>query len=139
MILITDDLRARLLANSAADEETDHVPVVKLFDPTGAATWLLTELDADGDTLFGLCDLGFGCPELGSVSLAELQSIKGPLGLGIERDLYFEARFPLSVYAEAARIAGHITEAERLLRQAAANLFNSHSQLPPDAAEPERR
>jgi hypothetical protein len=139
MILITDDLRARLLANSAADEETDHVPVVKLFDPTGAATWLLTELDADGDTLFGLCDLGFGCPELGSVSLAELQSIKGPLGLGIERDLYFEARFSLSVYAEAARIAGHITEAERLLRQAAASLFKSHSQLPPDAAEPERR
>ncbi|RVC60517.1 DUF2958 domain-containing protein, partial [Mesorhizobium sp. M2A.F.Ca.ET.046.02.1.1] len=73
MILITDDLCARLLANGASDTETDHVPVVKLFDPTGAATWLLSELDADGDTLFGLCDLGFGFPELGSVSLAELQ------------------------------------------------------------------
>ncbi len=40
--------------------QNDHVPVVNLFDPTGPATWLLTELDADGDTLFGLCDLGFG-------------------------------------------------------------------------------
>ncbi|PAQ05468.1 DUF2958 domain-containing protein [Mesorhizobium temperatum] len=139
MILITDELRARLLANGAADTETDHVPVAKLFDPTGAATWLLTELDADGDTLFGLCDLGFGFPELGSVSLAELESVKGRLGLGIERDLYFKARFALSVYTEAARIAGHITEAERLLRQAAEALSIQHSELPPDAAGPARR
>ncbi|MER8583116.1 DUF2958 domain-containing protein [Mesorhizobium sp. M1423] len=102
MILITDPLRARLLANGAADADIDHFPVVKLFNPTGAATWLLTELDADGDTLFGLCDLGFGFPEFGNVSLAELASAKGPLGLGIERDLHFQARFPLSVYAEAA-------------------------------------
>ncbi|RWD48626.1 MAG: DUF2958 domain-containing protein [Mesorhizobium sp.] len=138
MILITGDLRARLLANGAAETETDHYPVVKLFDPTGAATWLLTELDADGDTLFGLCDLGFECPELGSVSLAELESIRGPFGLGIERDLHFEARFPLSVYTQAARIAGHITEAERLLRQAAASISSPHSELPPDAAA-ERR
>ncbi|OHV86683.1 DUF2958 domain-containing protein [Mesorhizobium sp. ORS 3428] len=134
MILITDELRACLLANGA-EIETDHVPVVKLFNPVGAATWLLTELDADGDTLFGLCDLGFGFPELGSVSLAELQAVKGPLGLGIERDLYFKPRFPLSVYAEASRTAGHITEAEQLLRQAAAALSISLPKLPPDRAE----
>ncbi|WP_192180377.1 MULTISPECIES: DUF2958 domain-containing protein [Mesorhizobium] len=139
MILITDHLRARLLANGAADTETDHVPVVKLFDPTGPATWLLAELDADGDTLFGLCDLGFGFPELGSVSLAELESVKGRLGLGIERDLYFHASFALSVYAEAARCAGHITEAERLLRQAADALSKSHSELPPNTAGLARR
>ncbi|RWO94450.1 MAG: DUF2958 domain-containing protein [Mesorhizobium sp.] len=138
MILITDELRARLLANGAADDETDHVPVVRLFDPTGPATWLLTELDADGDTLFGLCDLGLGFPELGSVSLAELQSVKGRLGLGIERDLFFHARFPLSVYAEAARFAGHITEDERLLRQAADALSKPRSELPPATAELKR-
>lgn len=104
MILITNPLRARLLAHDAAGADIDHFPVVKLFDPKGAATSLLSELDADGDTLFGLCDLGFGFPELGSVSLAELASVKGPLGLGIERDLHFQARFPISVHAEAARI-----------------------------------
>ena len=38
MILITDQLRARLLANGAAETETNHVPVVKLFHPIGAAT-----------------------------------------------------------------------------------------------------
>ncbi|RTM05684.1 MAG: DUF2958 domain-containing protein [Hyphomicrobiales bacterium] len=135
MILITDELRARLLANGAAEIETDHVPVVKFFNPVGAATWLLTELDADGDTLFGLCDLGLGFPELGSVNLAELQGVKVPFGLGVERDLYFRARFSLSVYAEAARLAGHITEDERLLRQAAAALSISIPELPPDMAE----
>ncbi|RUY06350.1 DUF2958 domain-containing protein [Mesorhizobium sp. M2A.F.Ca.ET.040.01.1.1] len=134
-MLITDELRARLLVNGSANTDTDHVPVVKLFNPTGAATWLLTELDADGDTLFGLCDLGFGLPELGSVSLAELEAVKGPLGLGVERDLYFKPRFPLSVYSDAARLAGHITEDERLLRQAAAALEIPTPELPPDAAE----
>ena len=119
MILISDDIRVRLLANGAVEEGADHLPVVKLFNPCGAATWIITEMMADGDTLFGLCDLGFGSPELGTVSLAEIESVKGPLGLGIERDLYFEPHFPLSVYVEAARIAGQITEAERLLRQAA--------------------
>ncbi|MCR4265843.1 DUF2958 domain-containing protein [Nitratireductor sp. ZSWI3] len=138
MILIPDDIRARLLANGAAEAETDHFPVVKLFDPAGAATWLLTEMSPDGDTLFGLCDLGFGAPELGSVSLAELESVKSAFGLGIERDLWFEASFPLSVYTEAARIAGHITDAERLLRRAAIRLSSPHSELPPDVAGPER-
>lgn len=134
MILIPDDIRARLLANGAADHETDHVPVVKLFNPCGAATWIITELMADGDTLFGLADLGFGCPELGYASLAEIESVEGPLGLGIERDLTFAPRFPLSVYAGAARIAGHVTEDERLLAQAAAAL--GKSPVPPAGDTP---
>jgi len=134
MILIPDDIRARLLANGAVDREINHIPVVKLFNPCGAATWIITEMMADGDTLFGLADLGFGCPELGYVSLAEIESAKGPLGLGIERDLYFAPRFPLSVCAEAARIAGHITEAERLLAQAAAALGTSR--VPPAGDAP---
>ncbi len=120
--LIPESLRATLLRNGATPE-ADHAPVVKLFDPTGAATWLLSEmLPHNPDLLFGLCDLGMGYPELGYVSLAELESVKGRLGLGIERDLHFEGRFPLSVYAEAARVAGSITETEPLLRAAAASL-----------------
>lgn len=121
MILLTDDLRDRLLANSR-QPDTDHAPVVKFFNPVGAGTWLAMELDADGDTLFGLADLGFGSPELGSFSLSELTSVRLPFGLGIERDILFEAAFPLSVYAEAARQAGSIVESERLLRAAAAAL-----------------
>lgn len=116
MMLLTKGQCKRLIANGK--DRGDHVPVVKLFNPVGAATWLLSELDADGDTLFGLADLGFGCPELGYVSLAEIEAVKLPFGLTIERDLHFEARFPLTVYADAARIAERITEDEVRLKAA---------------------
>src|SRR3546814_7684354 len=90
-----------------------HVPVVKFFNPVGSGTWLFSELDEDGDTLFGLCDLGFGCPEMGSASLAEIVAVTLPFGLAIERDLHFEGRFPLTVYADAARLCGGIRSEER--------------------------
>ena len=123
MILLTDNLRDLLLANGRQCD-FDHVPVVKFFNPIGAGTWLITEVEPDGDTLFGLADLGFGCPELGSFSLSELTSVRLPFGMGIERDILFEAAFPLSVYAEAARQAGSIVESERLLTITAASLWS---------------
>ena len=113
---LPESLRSTLLAN-ARDRERDHVPVLKLFNPVGAATWLATELDEDGDSLFGLADLGMGFAELGSFSLAELQSARLPFGLSIERDASFRTRFPISVWANHARATGSIAEAEQLLRR----------------------
>ena len=49
-----------------------------------------------------------GFPELGSVSLTELESVRGPLGLAIERDLHFTSMKPISAYAAAARKRGRI-------------------------------
>lgn len=119
MILLTPELRERLLANGRRSG-LDHVPVVKFFNPLGVGTWLATELDPDGDTLFGLADLGD--PELGAFSLEEMTSLRLPFDLGIERDIFFEGLFPLSVYVEAARQAGSIVCSERLLRAAAVAL-----------------
>lgn len=119
MILLTPDLRECLLANGRR-RGLDHVPVVKLFNPLGIGTWLATELDEDGDTLFGLADLGH--PELGSFSLAEMQELKLPFGMGIERDILFQGEFPLSVYAQAARAAGRIVIDKRSLRATVAAL-----------------
>ncbi len=116
MILLTDAQRAQLLANGLRHGE-DHVPVVKFFNPLGEGVWLASELDADGDTLYGLADLG--CPELGSFSLGEMSSLSLPFGFGIERDILFTGDFPLSVWAEAARQAGSIRAAERILYMAA--------------------
>ena len=96
--------------------EPDPVPVVKLFNPCGAATWLATELDRDWDTLFGLADLGFGTPELGSFSLAEIMSLRLPFGLRIERDWTFATRHRLSEWAEVARRTGSIAAAEQHFR-----------------------
>ena len=113
MKLITNPMRAALLKNgtaSAAGEDTSSLrPVLKLFTPWGGATWLITECDPDEeDRLFGLCDLNLGFPELGYVSLAELQSLRGPAGLRVERDRHFDATMSLAAYADAARASGHI-------------------------------
>ncbi|KKW92493.1 DUF2958 domain-containing protein [Sphingobium chungbukense] len=126
-------LRANSLARRSAQEEgrrePDCVPVVKFFNPVGAATWLATELDDDGDTLFGLADLGFGCPELGSFSLMEIESVRLPYGLRIERDIGFEGLFPLSAWANAARIAGSIIDAQFVI----ADIVRSTSPTPSEA------
>jgi hypothetical protein len=127
MIALPQSLRAALAANGAATRdarraaraEPDSVPLLKLFNPLGAATWLATELGDDGDTLFGLADLGFGCPELGYFSLLEIDSVRLPFGLGIERDEDFRTPFALSVWAEQARRSGSILQAEAVLRAAA--------------------
>jgi len=107
LLLLTQEIRETLLANGRAnagrEETTDFLPAVKLFCPWGGATWLLTELDPDDpDIAFGLCDLGMGCPELGTVRISELESVSGPGGLRIERDRHFTARKTLSAYADEA-------------------------------------
>ena len=106
MKLLTKEQRAKLLKNNTTPDE-DHCPQVKLFSPVGAATWLLSSID-ENDIAFGLCDLGMGEPELGFVSLQELEEIKLPLGLSIERDRHFRANKTLTQYADEARSAGRI-------------------------------
>ncbi|RWL94303.1 MAG: DUF2958 domain-containing protein [Mesorhizobium sp.] len=116
MQILTQDLRQKLLANGrqqqplrGTDDELDFVPVVKLFTPDAGATWLLTEIDPeDPDLAFGLCDLGLGYPEIGSLSLTELAAVRGRLGLAVERDLYFKPDKPLSAYTSEARRLGRI-------------------------------
>jgi hypothetical protein len=124
-MMLPQHLYERLRANGAAslDTERDHTPVVKFFDPSGAATWLITELNpGEPDILFGLCDLGQGFPELGTVRFSELAETKNRLGINLERDLFFAGKYPLSVYAEAARHAERITEDDQHLKDAAKRL-----------------
>ncbi len=132
MITLPESLRATLRAN-AATPDADPCPVLKLFSPLGAQTWIATELAEDGDTLFGLADLGFGCPELGYYSLGEIGKLCLPFGLRIERDTVFVTLFPLSVWADEARKAGSIMAAEAALarRLSEPGAF-SNPELPPD-------
>lgn len=110
--LILASQMEQLKANAAHARKTgdDYTvrPVVKLFTPDGSATWLISEIDSDGDTMFGLCDLGHGFPELGSVSLRELKSVRGKLGLPVERDIHFKPRQSLGDYAAEAKTLGYI-------------------------------
>lgn len=63
--------------------------LVKFFTPDSNWTWYASEFDGD-DTFFGLV-AGLDV-ELGYFLLSDLQSVRGPLGLPIERDLHFEPK-----------------------------------------------
>lgn len=107
--LITKEIDRQLRANGARRDAAATRPVLKLFNPCGATTWLISERNPDEpDILFGLCDLGMGCPELGSVSLAEIEALRLPFGLRIERDIHFKADKTLLEYADEARAKGGI-------------------------------
>ncbi len=112
--LTTDNQRAQLLANGearAAGQPIDPWPVVRLFTPDAHVTWLLAALDpVDGDTAWGLIDLGIGMPELGTVKLSALAGIVGPRQQPVQRDLYFRASRPLSEYVRRAQIDGSIPD-----------------------------
>ena len=76
--------------------------VAKFFDPCGSWTWYVMNQDPDDpDYLWGIVD-GFEV-EVGSFSLAELQTITGPLGLGIERDSHFRPRPAMDVWEKLNR------------------------------------
>lgn len=63
--------------------------IVRYFNPYGRGEWLITEAERqeNGDWLmYGCCNLFEW--EWGYVLLSDLESIRGPFGLGIERDLY---------------------------------------------------
>lgn len=86
--------------------ERDFEPVVKLFNPAGAGTWLITECNEDG-LAFGLVD--FGYPELGYFDLNEVADVRLLGGLvRIEQDLHFQPKQTIGQYAEEARQLGYI-------------------------------
>jgi hypothetical protein len=72
------------------EEVKDPLVIAKFFNPTGAGTWYATEYDPETKMFFGYVSIfGDENDEWGYFSLTELESLKGPFGLGIERDLYF--------------------------------------------------
>ncbi len=100
MELIPKEIEATLPPLYSQENVPDPVAVVKFFDPSGRYTFYVLEgrREPDGDLLlFGFCvsPLGPDCDELGYATLSQLEGIRGPLGLGIERDLYFKPT-PLS-------------------------------------------
>lgn len=65
----------------------EAIAYVKFFMPDGGWTWYASEYDRE-DVFFGLVN-GYEL-ELGYFSLSELQTIRGVLGLPVERDLHFK-------------------------------------------------
>lgn len=92
MKLLTQEILAKLPPLYSQEKKgMDAEVVVKFFTPDAGATWFATEYDGE-DLFFGYADLGLGCGELGYFSLSELQSVRGKLGLPVERDMHWKPK-----------------------------------------------
>lgn len=89
MELLTKALRRKLPPLYRSELVEDPLVVAKFFTPWTSWTWYAIEFDGK-DTFFGYV-VGHE-PELGYFLLSELTSIEGPVGLKIERDMYFKPK-----------------------------------------------
>ena len=122
MLLFTKEITEKLVQNGQKEEYGNHVPVVKIFDPYSPSIWLLTEISPGApDILVGLADLGFQCPEIGSVYRSDLENVRGVSGLPLERDMYFTTTVPLIEWAKVSSQIGYIPRDEKELRRCAAD------------------
>ena len=89
MKLLTEEIRKRLPPLYATEETPleDKMAQVKFFTPDSSWTWYAVEFD--GEDMFWGWVQGFE-EEFGTFSLSELESVRGKLGLPVERDKFFE-------------------------------------------------
>ena len=87
MELIPQEIKELIPKLYETEEQNDPIAYVKLF--LDGWTWYITELSIDNNICFGYVISPFES-ELGYFSLNEIKSIKGSLGLGVERDLSFK-------------------------------------------------
>ena len=93
MKLMTEELRKALPALYSQENEADPTVICKFFTPWSSWTWYAYEYSPEEQLFFGKV-FSEMCPdgELGYFSLQELESIQGPMGLTIERDIHFTPR-----------------------------------------------
>ena len=97
MKLVTKELLRKTPRLGATSEVSDPACQFKLFTPTAGWSWFLIEIDEEARRAFGFAYRVETpeCAELGYIDIDELRKLRGPFGLGVERDLYWSAR-PLS-------------------------------------------
>jgi hypothetical protein len=90
MKLLTAELEKRFAKVGSQEKVKDPVIIAKFFNPLGRGTWYATEYDPQTKTFFGYVSIfGDWNDEWGYFSLGELESYRGPLGVRIERSLYW--------------------------------------------------
>lgn len=106
MKLLTKEIRQKLPPLYGQDGKGGKAVVhLKLFTPSSLWTWYITEgspILQDGHEIdfrfFGLVE--GHCKELGYVMLSELETVRGPIGLPIERDLWWKPKTLVEIAPE---------------------------------------
>ena len=88
MKLLTKEILKKFEKVGSQEEVKDPVVIAKFFTPWTHWTWFATEYDPENKIFFGLVE-GHE-KEWGYFSLEELEKVKGPFRLGIERDMMFD-------------------------------------------------
>ena len=87
MKLMTEEIAKQIPALRESEGTTDPMAYCKFFTPDSNWTWYAMEYDEGSGDCFGYV-VGLEA-EYGYFNLNELEEIKGPLGLRIERDIHF--------------------------------------------------
>ena len=99
MKLLTKEIKEQAEKQYKQGSDMEQKVVAKYFDPVGSWKWFVMNKKKDDDYCWGI--VKGNAVEMGSFSMKELESIKLPFGLGIERDLYFE---PMKAMPEQDRL-----------------------------------
>ena len=91
--LMPDEIAARIPPLYSTEHQTDPIVVLKYFIPCSSWTWYVMEYNPEERLLFGLVDGHVA--EFGYFSLDEIEQVRGPFGLPVERDLHWSPT-PLS-------------------------------------------
>lgn len=96
MKLLTEEIISQFEAHPIGSQDGKGLNaevLVKYFNPCGSGTWLITEAEREGDDwrLYGYCHIFEW--EWGYLMLSELESLRLPFGLGVERDLYTSGKY----------------------------------------------
>lgn len=96
MKLLTEEIISQFEAHPIGSQDGKGLNaevLVKYFNPCGSGTWLITEAEREGDDwrLYGYCHIFEW--EWGYLLLSELESLRLPFGLGVERDLYTDGKY----------------------------------------------
>ena len=88
MKLITKTLINRFKQIGDQSENENPIFIAKFFDSIGSGTWYASEYNPETNICYGYVT-GLAFDEWGTFSITELESILGPFGKRIERDIYF--------------------------------------------------
>ena len=88
MKLMTKEIKKQATGQYEQGSDMEQKVVAKYFDPMGSWKWFLMNKKKDDSYCWGIVK-GFEV-EMGSFSIDELENIKLPFGLGIERDTMFK-------------------------------------------------
>ena len=98
MKLLTKEMKENLPALGSTAEESNPLCVAHFSNPCGAGDWYVIEGgEVNGQYIFyGIANIF--APDFGEFLLSELENVKLPFGLTIERDLYWTPKGAQEVF-----------------------------------------